>query len=208
MRALIAGLGLAAGLAVAQTASPSPDPATPAVAEDSRPAPPGVSAPASNPAPALAPASASVPASAPAADSRPAPPPAQWLSVPRSQGRLRARDLGLVVNTADPYSVAVGEYYAARRGLLPEQVLRVELPVRPELRPEEFDALVRRIGAHFGAQVQALALAWTQPYGVACNSLTGALALGFDAGRAARSTTMGFARRCCSLRRTWRLRCG
>jgi uncharacterized protein (TIGR03790 family) len=101
--------------------------------------------------------------------------------VPRTHGRLLARDLGLVVNTADPYSVAVGEYYAARRGLAPEQVLQVELPVRAELRPEEFDDLVRRIDAHFGARVQALALAWTQPYAVACNSLTGALALGFDA---------------------------
>jgi hypothetical protein len=39
--------------------------------------------------------------------------------------RLTARDLGLVINTADPYSVAVGEYYAQRRGIPAEQVLRI-----------------------------------------------------------------------------------
>lgn len=104
------------------------------------------------------------------------------VQVPRVQGRLRAADLGLVVNTADPYSVAVGEYYALRRGLKPDQVLRVELPVRSSLRPEEFEALRAAIDAHFGEQTQALALAWTQPYAVECNAITGALALGFDAG--------------------------
>jgi uncharacterized protein (TIGR03790 family) len=101
--------------------------------------------------------------------------------VPRVNGRLRAADIGLVVNTADPYSVAVGEYYQQRRGLKPEQVLRLELPLRSSLRPEEFEALRAAIDAHFGAETQALALAWTQPYAVECNALTGALALGFDA---------------------------
>jgi len=103
------------------------------------------------------------------------------VQVPRVQGRLRAADLGLVINSTDPYSVAVGEYYAQRRGLKPEQVLRVELPLRSSLRAEEFEALRAAIEAHFGDATQALALAWTQPYAVECNALTGALALGFDA---------------------------
>lgn len=102
-------------------------------------------------------------------------------AVPRVQGRLRAADIGLVVNAADPYSVAVGEYYAQRRGLKPGQILRVELPLRSSLKLEEFEALRAAIDAHFGAETQALALAWTQPYAVECNALTGALALGFDA---------------------------
>jgi uncharacterized protein (TIGR03790 family) len=106
----------------------------------------------------------------------------QWLSVPRSRGRLRAPDIGLVINTADPYSVAVGAYYVQQRKLQPQQVLRVELPLRGTLSPEEFEALRGSIQAHFGAGTQALALAWVQPYAVECNSITGALALGFDAG--------------------------
>jgi uncharacterized protein (TIGR03790 family) len=101
--------------------------------------------------------------------------------VPRARGRLRAADIGLVINIADPYSQAVGSYYMQRRQLRPEQVLRVQLPVRDVLEPEEFEALRASIQAHFGAETQALALAWVQPYAVKCNSITGALALGFDA---------------------------
>lgn len=105
----------------------------------------------------------------------------RWLSVPRAVGHLKAADIGLVINTADPYSEAVGEYYVERRGLRPRQVLRVTLPVRASLSAEEFEQFKRAVDAHFGAKVQALALAWTMPYAVECNSITGALALGFDA---------------------------
>ena len=101
--------------------------------------------------------------------------------MPRSQGRLRADDIGLVINLADPYSVDVGEYYQRRRALKDAQVLRVQLPLRDRLTAEEFEALRGQIAAHFGAKTQALALAWVQPYAVACNAITGALALGFDA---------------------------
>ena len=104
----------------------------------------------------------------------------QWSSVPRARGRLRAGDIGLIINSADPYSVAVGSHYAQRRQLQPEQVLHVELPMRSTLKPEEFEALRARIQAHFGPATQALALAWVHPYAVECNSITGALALGFD----------------------------
>ena len=101
--------------------------------------------------------------------------------MPRVAGRLHAPDIGLVINSADPYSVAVGAYYAQRRGLKPAQVLHVELPLKARLTELEFEALNQRIQSHFGADIQALALAWVQPYAVACNSITGALALGFDA---------------------------
>ncbi|MDH3209100.1 MAG: hypothetical protein OEL91_01760, partial [Burkholderiaceae bacterium] len=50
--------------------------------------------------------------------SAPAPRPPQWLPVPRIAGRLTNKDIGLVINKADPYSVAVGEYYAQARKLL------------------------------------------------------------------------------------------
>jgi uncharacterized protein (TIGR03790 family) len=107
--------------------------------------------------------------------------------VPTVFGRLRAADIGLVVNTRDPYSVAVGAYYAERRGLQPQQVLKVDLPVQPVLSPAQFDELRAAIDRHFGFSAQALALAWTAPYAVQCNSLPGALALGFDAALCANS---------------------
>ena len=117
-------------------------------------------------------------ASAPVAPSRAAS--ATWVAVPRDSGRLSAKDIGLVINTADPYSVAVGEYYAAKRGLQAEQVLRLEMPTRTTLTRAEFELLEAAIARHFGATTQALALAWVAPSAVSCNAITGALALGVD----------------------------
>jgi len=107
---------------------------------------------------------------------------AQWVAVPRARGRLLAADIGLVINQADPYSVAVGAHYIRQRQLSPQQVLRVNLPQRAVLDVAEFEALQQAITSHFGPGTQALALAWAAPYAVACNSITGALAMGFDAG--------------------------
>ena len=96
--------------------------------------------------------------------------------------RLTANTLGLVINTADPYSVAVGDYYAQRRGIAPEHVLRLVLPVKASLSVAEFDVLAQQVRDHMGPQVQALALAWVEPYAVECNAITSALTLGFQAG--------------------------
>ncbi len=119
----------------------------------------------------------SAPPAQPAEAAAPAP---RWLPAPRVLGRLRASDIGLVINTADPYSVAVGEHYIQARRLAPDQVLRLALPTRATLTPAEFETLRNAIDRHFGARAQALALAWVAPYAVACNAITGALALGFD----------------------------
>jgi uncharacterized protein (TIGR03790 family) len=107
-------------------------------------------------------------------------PVARWIAVPRVQGHLTASDIGLVINTADPYSVAVGAYYQQQRGIPAQQVLRVELPVRATLTLAEFDAFAARVREAMGAQVLGLALAWTQPYAVECNSITSAMTLGFQ----------------------------
>lgn len=101
--------------------------------------------------------------------------------MPRFGGRLTADDLGLLINTADPYSVSVGEYYARRRGIPEAHILRVKLPVRATLTVAEFEALNEQIQQQMPAAVQGLALAWSQPYAVDCNSITSALALGFQA---------------------------
>lgn len=103
------------------------------------------------------------------------------MPIPRAQGRLTRKEIGLVINTADPYSVEVGEFYIKARGLNRAQVLRLQLPVRTTLTPAEFKTFAAAVDAFFDVPVQALALAWTWPYAVGCNSITGALALGFDA---------------------------
>lgn len=105
----------------------------------------------------------------------------RWAVIPRVEGRISAKDIGLVINTEDPYSVKVGEYYIKARGLADKQVLRVKLPVdQPVLSQAEFASLSRKIDQFYGNRVQGLALAWRMPFAVDCNSITGALAMGFD----------------------------
>ena len=103
------------------------------------------------------------------------------MTMPRVFGHLTAKDLGVVINTDDPYSVQVGEYYAKARAIPPSRVLRLSLPMKATLAPDEFEAFKKQIDDFFRAKVQALALTWRLPYGVNCNSITGALALGYDA---------------------------
>ncbi len=101
-------------------------------------------------------------------------------AIARIAGRLQAPQLGLVVNRADPYSVAVGAHYRRARRLSAEQVLVVDLPIGAQLGIEDFERLRGAITERFGDKIQALALAWVTPYAVGCNSLAGALALGHD----------------------------
>ncbi|MFY7863627.1 TIGR03790 family protein [Roseateles sp.] len=119
-------------------------------------------------------------ATVPAVGATLAPSAATWLRMPKLQGRLNAADLGLLINTADPYSVAVGAYYAERRSIPEQNILRVKLPLRASLGVAEFAALQKQIQERLGPQVQALALAWRQPYAVECNAITAALAMGFQ----------------------------
>lgn len=105
---------------------------------------------------------------------------ARWGRMPKLYGRITAQELGLVINTADPYSVAVGEYYARRRGIPDGQIVRVQLPQRSSLTREEFQALDQTLRKQLPEHVMGLALAWVQPYAVDCNSLTSALAMGLQ----------------------------
>ncbi len=109
-----------------------------------------------------------------------APAPRKWFAVPRVFGRITAKELGVVINADDPYSVQVGEYYIKARGIRPDNVLRVSLPIKSALSVPEFTALSKRVDQFFADRVQGLALVWRQPYGVDCNAITGALTMGFD----------------------------
>ncbi len=94
---------------------------------------------------------------------------------------LRARDIAVVVNDADPASVEVGRYYAARRGIAADRVVHVRFPAgHPVMSSGDFARVQAVLDAKVGADVQAFALAWTLPYRVECMSVTAAFALGFD----------------------------
>jgi len=96
---------------------------------------------------------------------------------------LRARDIAVVVNDADPASVEVGRYYAAQRGIPPERLIRVRFtPGRETMSFAEFERVQAVLDAKVGAEVQGYALAWTLPTRVECMSVTAAFAFGFDPG--------------------------
>lgn len=87
----------------------------------------------------------------------------------------------MVINTNDPLSVRIGEYYAAQRRLSFQNILRIELPPgRSEITRQEFEEVKRQVDIKTLPMVQAFALTWTVPYRVECMSITSAFAFGFD----------------------------
>jgi uncharacterized protein (TIGR03790 family) len=103
------------------------------------------------------------------------------LAAPPRAAALEPRELGVVVNTADPYSVEIGEYYVRRRGIPRANVVFVTLPVgHGEITRAAFGPARAQVQAGLPRSVQALALAWTTPYRVECLSVTTAFAFGFD----------------------------
>lgn len=97
-------------------------------------------------------------------------------------GALGPAQLAIVVNDADPASIAVAAYYRERRGIPAENVVHVHIPGKPHsLEPARFRLLKAEIDSQLGPGIQAVLMVWTAPYAVACNSITGAYTLGFDA---------------------------
>ncbi len=95
---------------------------------------------------------------------------------------LRAADIAIVVNDDDPASVEVARYYASRRGIRADRLVHVRFPPgQPVLGHADFERVQAIVRRSVGAEVQALALAWTLPFRVECMSVTAAFALGFDA---------------------------
>jgi uncharacterized protein (TIGR03790 family) len=95
---------------------------------------------------------------------------------------LTASDLGLIINESDPLSVQIGDYYQRRRGVPLENVIRVRMTVAPSLSRTEFARVWKEVQTKLPPHVQALALAWSQPFRVECMSITSAFAFGYSAG--------------------------
>lgn len=94
---------------------------------------------------------------------------------------LDATHLAVIINTADPLSIQVGEYYAARRRISFQNIIRIALPRdRTSLTPEEFEEFKREVDQRAMSIVQVFALTWAAPYRVGCMSITSAFAFGYD----------------------------
>ena len=106
-------------------------------------------------------------------------PPNEVYGADRTTG-ISAERLAVIVNEDDEYSVAVADYYVARRAIPPQNVIRVRLPVQSTLSVAEFGDVKSQVVRQTPTNVQAFALTWVQPYRVDCMSITTAFAYGFD----------------------------
>jgi len=98
-----------------------------------------------------------------------------------SRGMLGPRELAVIVNEADPSSVAIGNYYQKRRGIPEENMIRVSFPPGSDNLPRVlFESVKRTADQLTPPRVQAYALAWMAPFRVDCMSITSAFAFGFD----------------------------
>ena len=94
---------------------------------------------------------------------------------------LDRSQLAVIVNTRDPLSVAIGEYYAAKRSLSFQNIIKVEFnPGGANLGAREFEVIKAAVERQTRPAVQAYALTWAAPYRVDCMSITAAFAFGFD----------------------------
>jgi uncharacterized protein (TIGR03790 family) len=76
------------------------------------------------------------------------------------------RQVLLVVNASSPASAQIGEHYAKARGVPPDQIVKLTLPVKDEISQQDYTALIERpIAAWFaasGAQDRILYLVLTK----------------------------------------------
>ncbi len=93
---------------------------------------------------------------------------------------LERRHLGLVINSADPLSEAIGTYYMRARRIPADQVIRVRfVPGGSSLSVEEFRRIRRQVQRQTPERVQIYALAWARPWRVGCQSITSAFSFGY-----------------------------
>ena len=106
-----------------------------------------------------------------------------WLGalLPWPARALDRTQLAVIVNTLDPLSVQIGEYYSRQRQISFQNFIKVSFPPGGTmLTREEFDAIKAQIDRQTMPEVQAYALTWAAPYRVECMSITAALTFGFD----------------------------
>ncbi len=93
----------------------------------------------------------------------------------------KAKALAVVVNQADPLSVAIARYYQQRRAIPEANLIRLEFdPNRKTMPAQEFEQLKRQVDASTPPHIQGYALTWAAPYRVDGMSITSAFAFGFD----------------------------
>lgn len=94
---------------------------------------------------------------------------------------LMPSEMALVVNTQDPQSVQVANYYKVARKIPDANVINVSFAHNQgNMDGASFNAMRATVLSRMPLNVQAIAISWTSPWRVDCMSLTSAFAFGFD----------------------------
>jgi len=115
------------------------------------------------------------------------------LLLPRTS--ITADEVAVLVAEGDPVSEALGAHYLEARGIPADQLYRLPITTGQNvLSAEDFAPIKADLDAALPDTVQALVITWTQPFRVACMSITSAFALGFDRDRYCNTTGMACGR--------------
>src|SRR5262249_21092502 len=88
--------------------------------------------------------------------------------------------LAVVINDADPFSRAVGEYYIRARDIPIANRIHVRIPNDSILSRTAFERLKADLDLRLPDSVPPIAVTWQRPSRAECMSLTSAWAFGFD----------------------------
>lgn len=107
-----------------------------------------------------------------------------WLSIANghaADSELLPKHVAVIVNTDNPNSVKLGEYYLKLRDVPKQNLVKVSIPNSPKkLTIDQFNRLKEEINKKINPDIQVLLMVWTAPYAVECNSITAAMTLGYD----------------------------
>ncbi len=94
---------------------------------------------------------------------------------------IMADTLAVIVNTSDPLSIRIAEYYMNARNIPEENIIKVNMGSNKSvISPKKFLKIKKIVDDAISEKVQGIVLTWVQPYRVGCMSITSAFAFGFD----------------------------
>jgi uncharacterized protein (TIGR03790 family) len=100
---------------------------------------------------------------------------------PMAAWALDHTQVAVIINTRDPLSVQIGEYYAAQRRISFQNIIRIGFPPgKTVMTVPEFDALRSWVTEKTLLGVEAYVLTWMAPYRVDCMSITSAFTFGYS----------------------------
>ncbi|MCK5001578.1 MAG: TIGR03790 family protein [Gammaproteobacteria bacterium] len=92
-----------------------------------------------------------------------------------------AEKLVIIVNSKDPESQKIADYYQKKRNIPDEHIIVVEFsPKAATLNKVQFQKIYQQVQDKTPKHVQFYALAWRNTFRVSCMSITSAFAFGFD----------------------------